>query len=153
MTRDDWWNGYAYPLYDAVDASSDLPDGTPREKRLALLVEKCPWLLKELPGRISIEESADPIKDDEPAGDELEWTEVEGSSTIAAVTTIPRIVSNDALVAFLVRFRSGGTYRYEDVPGSVIAGFAMADSKGSYFARLIKDKYPTTKLPDAERAA
>lgn len=40
-----------------------------------------------------------------------------------------------------VRFTSGDTYVYSDVPPAVNAAFMRADSKGSYLNREIKPNY------------
>lgn len=151
MTRDDWWTERAYPLYEAIDASMDLPDGTSAEKRLAVLTEKCPWLYK-LPGAVPVDDDT-PATEGEATETEPEWTPVEGSSTIDAVRTEPRSIGVKDLARLFVRFKSGGTYRYEDVPGSVIVDLLIADSPGGYFAANIKGKYLTTLVADAERTA
>jgi KTSC domain-containing protein len=41
-----------------------------------------------------------------------------------------------------VRFKSGDTYAYSDVPPGTHAEIMRADSKGSYFNREIKPNYP-----------
>ena len=43
-----------------------------------------------------------------------------------------------------VTFGSGKTYHYADVPEDVMAQFMEADSKGKFFARNIKGKFPAT---------
>jgi KTSC domain len=148
MTRDDWWLEYGLPLHEAVDATMDMPEGTSRERRLGLLVEKCPWLRK-LPGPVA--PGGEPDAPGVP-GDEPEWTPVEGSSTIEAIRTEPRSIGVTGKAKLFIRFKSGGTYRYEDVPGSVIVDLIIAESSGRYFAAHIKDKFETTKIADAERA-
>ena len=45
-----------------------------------------------------------------------------------------------------VSFRSGGTHRYTGVTQHVYSGLMSTSSHGSYFARHIKHRYPTTKL-------
>lgn len=45
-----------------------------------------------------------------------------------------------------VKFVSGGSYLYEAVPKKVYEAFINADSKGSYFARNIRNKYKSRKL-------
>lgn len=45
-----------------------------------------------------------------------------------------------------IRFRSGGCYRYHNVPKSVYLALMNAPSKGKYFARHIKPFYPYYKV-------
>jgi lysyl-tRNA synthetase class 2 len=46
----------------------------------------------------------------------------------------------------VVRFTDGDEYAYVGVPGEVHRSFAHADSKGRFFAREIRDRYPYNKL-------
>jgi hypothetical protein len=49
----------------------------------------------------------------------------------------------------VVKFRSGKRYAYERVPSVVYVEFCNAGSKGSFFNRQIRDRYPTRRLkPD-----
>ena len=41
-----------------------------------------------------------------------------------------------------LRFRSGATYRYFDVPRTIYEALLTADSKGSFFNSLIKGRFP-----------
>jgi len=41
-----------------------------------------------------------------------------------------------------VRFRDGDQYVYVGVPGEVHRSFIDAESKGAFFAREIRDRYP-----------
>jgi len=43
-------------------------------------------------------------------------------------------------------FRSGARYRYFTVPRAVADGLRTADSKGAYFNRYIKDRFPYQRL-------
>lgn len=45
-----------------------------------------------------------------------------------------------------VRFRDGHRYVYVGVPGEVHRSFLDADSKGAFFVREIRDRYPYNKL-------
>ncbi|MDM8520938.1 KTSC domain-containing protein [Anaerolineales bacterium HSG6] len=45
-----------------------------------------------------------------------------------------------------VEFNTGGTYRYLNVPKSVVDGLEEADSKGRYMHSHIIDQYPHQKL-------
>jgi len=46
----------------------------------------------------------------------------------------------------LVRFRSGERYVYVGVPHDVHRSFVEADSKGRFFQRQIRDRYPFNRL-------
>jgi hypothetical protein len=46
----------------------------------------------------------------------------------------------------LVRFMSGERYVYVGVPGRVHRSFVEAQSKGRFFQREIRDRYPFNKL-------
>jgi hypothetical protein len=45
-----------------------------------------------------------------------------------------------------IEFHSGGLYQYSVVPESVHRELMMAGSKGSYFDRNIKNRFPYHKL-------
>ena len=45
-----------------------------------------------------------------------------------------------------VRFRDGDRYVYVGVPGEVHRSFVSAESKGAYFVREIRDRYPYNQL-------
>jgi hypothetical protein len=45
-----------------------------------------------------------------------------------------------------VTFRSGGVYRYDDVPEDVVDELKFAESRGRYFWRYIRQQYPFTIL-------
>ncbi|MFZ5668181.1 MAG: KTSC domain-containing protein [Pseudomonadota bacterium] len=45
-----------------------------------------------------------------------------------------------------VEFVDGDRYLYVGVPGEVPRGLVEADSKGRFFAREIRDRYPYNKL-------
>jgi hypothetical protein len=47
-----------------------------------------------------------------------------------------------------VEFRSGVVYRYEQVPKTTAAEFLDAESKGRYFMRYIRGKFPYRQLAD-----
>ena len=46
----------------------------------------------------------------------------------------------------LVRFVSGAAYVYADVPPRVSRDFLAAESKGRYFARKVRDRYPYRRI-------
>ena len=45
-----------------------------------------------------------------------------------------------------LEFRSGAVYRYFTVPRAIVDGLGAADSKGAYFNRHIKDRFPFQRL-------
>lgn len=46
-----------------------------------------------------------------------------------------------------VRFKSGATYDYEEVPADVAEALNAAESKGRFVATVIKGRFACTKLP------
>jgi len=61
-------------------------------------------------------------------------------------SNIEAIGYDDQTEELHVRFLSGGTYVYHQVPASVFNGLMNAASKGSYLNREIKDVYQFSKL-------
>lgn len=45
-----------------------------------------------------------------------------------------------------LEFRSGATYRYFDVPQPVVEALITAESKGAYFNRNIRTRFPYQRL-------
>jgi hypothetical protein len=45
-----------------------------------------------------------------------------------------------------LKFRSGVTYRYFTVPPTVVEGFIAAESKGAYFNRHVRNRFPYQRL-------
>ena len=45
-----------------------------------------------------------------------------------------------------VKFRSGSQYAYSGVPEDTFRDFLEASSKGKFFARFVRDKYPTQRI-------
>jgi hypothetical protein len=69
------------------------------------------------------------------------------------VNRIPVRSSNVASVGYdaensilEIEFQDGGIYQYFRVPQNVHAGLMSASSKGSYFARYVKDKYTVKRV-------
>jgi hypothetical protein len=50
-----------------------------------------------------------------------------------------------ALHRLFVRFVSGRLYHYDCVPGRVFEAMRRAPSKGRYFNRMIRDRFPATR--------
>jgi hypothetical protein len=49
-----------------------------------------------------------------------------------------------------ILFGNGNVYRYSDVDLDVYEDFVSAESRGSYFARLIRNVYPSSRMPEIE---
>lgn len=45
-----------------------------------------------------------------------------------------------------IQFKSGGHYRYSDVPADAVAQFMAAESKGVHFSKQFAGKYKHEKL-------
>ena len=45
-----------------------------------------------------------------------------------------------------LEFRSGAVHRYFTVPRAIVEGLRSAESKGAYFNRHIKDRFPSLRL-------
>ena len=61
-------------------------------------------------------------------------------------TAISQIDYDADRAKLLVRFRSGQRYVYVGVPAEVGRSFVRADSKGRFFQREIRDRYPFNRL-------
>jgi KTSC domain len=46
-----------------------------------------------------------------------------------------------------LEFRSGAIYRYFGVPQAVFEGLIAAQSKGAYFNRTVRSRFPYHRLP------
>jgi hypothetical protein len=51
-----------------------------------------------------------------------------------------------------VRFRNGGLYQYFDVPEETVVLLMRADSKGAFFNREIRGRYPSRRLKPPQAA-
>lgn len=49
----------------------------------------------------------------------------------------------------IVEFANGGAYAHEQFPVAQWHAFGEQESKGSFYARAVRDQYPTVKLPPA----
>lgn len=140
MTEDDWWLENAAPLHQALDDTMQMPRDTPKEKRLAILVERCPWLLTDL---TAAPEAADDADDEK--GTAGPWTPVT-SSNLDAFRVDPASLNEGETGTLDIRFKNGAEWRYSNVPGSTIADFIDAPSQGSWFAHNIKGKFGETRI-------
>ncbi len=48
-----------------------------------------------------------------------------------------------------LEFRNGAIYQYFQVPAQVYRNLLSADSKGAYFNRWIRDRFPYSLVPSA----
>jgi lysyl-tRNA synthetase class 2 len=48
--------------------------------------------------------------------------------------------------SLFVAFNSGTTWVYYDVPESIVQDLLKASSTGSYFNKMIRDKYPSQRI-------
>lgn len=75
-----------------------------------------------------------------------------GSRSIAAYGYDPAPVDEEGRRfrkgLLVLRFVDGSEYWYRGVPESVLADFLMAESKGSFFHRVIKPAYQSVRVPD-----
>ncbi|HHQ2447332.1 TPA: KTSC domain-containing protein [Raoultella ornithinolytica] len=56
-------------------------------------------------------------------------------------------VGYDATTRVLeIAFIGGGVYQYHSVPSAIYQSLMAAPSKGSYFARSIRNVFPTTRV-------
>jgi hypothetical protein len=61
-------------------------------------------------------------------------------------STIAWAEYNDATEEMEIKFHNGGVYIYSGVEKKTYQDFLDADSKGKFFSRFIKDKYPTKRV-------
>ena len=66
-------------------------------------------------------------------------------------SSITDIAYDPAYNRLRVRFKSGVEYRYDLVPASVHQAFVKSGSKGRFFSREIRDRYPCRRLEKSER--
>jgi hypothetical protein len=67
-------------------------------------------------------------------------------------SAIRRISYDRKTKRLLVTFTTGRVYAYDRVPASVYEDFREAPSKGEFFNREIRDRYPTTLIARSGRA-
>lgn len=64
-------------------------------------------------------------------------------------TNVREIVYDPNAEALEVMFRSGSRYAYKGVPSDVHAAFQASTSKGSFFAQVIRNRYPATRIGES----
>lgn len=65
---------------------------------------------------------------------------------IAVVSSLLASMRYSSQATLDLEFRSGRLYRYYTVPRAIAAGLQVADSKGAYFNRHIKNRFPYQRL-------
>jgi len=65
---------------------------------------------------------------------------------IAVVSSLLASMRYSSQATLDLEFRSGLVYRYFTVPRALVEGLRDADSKGAYFNRYIKDRFPYQRL-------
>jgi len=65
---------------------------------------------------------------------------------IAVVSSLLASMRYSSQATLDLEFRSGTVYRYFTVPRAIAEGLQVAASKGAYFNRHIKDRFPHQRL-------
>ena len=73
----------------------------------------------------------------------MNYTEVESK-------TINAVAYDDPERMLYVRFKGGSEYVYQGVPELIVRHLMSSESKGTFFAKNIKDCFPSKKLEKAE---
>lgn len=68
------------------------------------------------------------------------------STDILVDSSLIRSVTYETDATLPVRFRDGTEYRYFTVPRTVLDQFLMATSKGAYFNRHLRERFPAQRL-------
>jgi hypothetical protein len=70
--------------------------------------------------------------------------------TAVESTTLAMVAYDDARELLRLEFRSRAIYQYFGVPAAVHAALLRAPSKGSYFNRVIRGRYPYAPAAKAQ---
>jgi hypothetical protein len=65
---------------------------------------------------------------------------------IAVVSSLLASMRYSSQATLDLEFRSGLVYRYFTVPRAIVEELQASDSKGAYFNRYIKDRFPYQRL-------
>ena len=68
------------------------------------------------------------------------------SATVVESTTLASVAYDIAAEALRLEFRSGAIYCYLTVPRRIRQQLIKAESKGAYFNRYIRGRFPFQKL-------
>jgi hypothetical protein len=66
-------------------------------------------------------------------------------------TTLATVAYDEALKLLQLEFRSRAIYQYFNVPVAVHAALLDAESKGSYFNRIIRGGFRYSRVSDGDR--
>ena len=67
-------------------------------------------------------------------------------------STIKSVVYNSDTRNLFIRFQTGSSWVYEGVPSLIFDHFMKSESKGSFFAKNIKNSFPSKKVEKEEKA-
>ena len=70
--------------------------------------------------------------------------------TAVESTTLARVAYDDAMEMLQLEFRSRAVYQYFGVPSAVHAALLRAPSKGNYFNRVIRGRFPFSLASQAQ---
>jgi len=71
-----------------------------------------------------------------------------GATGIPVDSSLIRSVTYDTDATLTVRFHSGAVYRYFTVPRRILEALLAAPSKGTYFNRHIRERFPHQRVLD-----
>lgn len=69
--------------------------------------------------------------------------------TAVESTTLATVAYDDGRELLQLQFCSGAVYRYFGVPAAVHQGLLSAPSRGSYFSKAIRGRFPYCLVTDA----
>ena len=72
------------------------------------------------------------------------------NSTVVESTTLARVAYDDLRQLLRLEFRSRAIYQYSGVPPAVHQALLQAPSKGSYFNRVIRGRFPYALVSTAQ---
>ena len=72
------------------------------------------------------------------------------NSTVVESTTLARVAYDDFRELLRLEFRSRAIYQYSGVPPAVHQALLQAPSKGSYFNRVIRGRFPYALVSNAQ---
>ena len=75
------------------------------------------------------------------------------NSTVVESTTLATVAYDDVQELLWLEFRSRAIYQYSSVPAAVHEALLQAPSRGSYFNRVIRGRFPYTRVSKAQAAA
>ena len=70
------------------------------------------------------------------------------STAVPVDSSLIRSVTYGADATLTVRLHSGAVYRYFTVPRTTLEAFLAATSKGTYFNRHIRDRFPYQRVAE-----